>query len=234
MTQARGKGMPVAQALQQIRQHTLLSALDEAQFEILAQQARVQSLKPDQLLFLQNGEAERFFIILQGSIKLFRLTTEGRELVMNVLTPGCAVGEAAMFMAEHHYPVNACAIERTQVVSFSSSVYQSLLRDSSESCFGVLAAMACRLQHAMAEIETLTLQSASHRVIRFLLTLVPEGKERVEVTLPVAKQLIAARLAMQPETFSRVMRDFKSRGLLKVDRNHLTILSVAGLKNLMV
>ncbi|MGB0466917.1 MAG: Crp/Fnr family transcriptional regulator [Pontibacterium sp.] len=220
-------------ALGQIRRHTLLAALNDGQFHTLTSHARLVSLKADQTLFLQDSEAERFFIVLQGSIKLFRLTSEGREIVMNVLMQDSAVGEAAMFMAKHHYPVNASAIESSQVISLSSHVYQRLLRDSSESCFGVLAAMACRLQNSMAEIETLTMQSASHRVVRFLLSLVKGDEERIEVKLPVAKQLIAARLAMQPETFSRVMRDLKSRELLEVDGCYLTILSVTGLKGLM-
>ncbi|MCO4759162.1 MAG: Crp/Fnr family transcriptional regulator [Oceanospirillaceae bacterium] len=233
MNKVGDKETMMAEALRQIRQHTLLAALNDEQFHALTSHSRLVDLKADQTLFQQDGEAERFFIVLQGSIKLFRLTSEGREIVMNVLIPDNAVGEAAMFMAEHHYPVNASAIEHSQVISLSSNIYQRLLRDSSESCFGVLAAMACRLQNSMAEIETLTLQSASHRVIRFLLSLVKDDEERVEVKLPVAKQLIAARLAMQPETFSRVMRDFKSRGLLEVDGCHLTILSVTGLKGLM-
>ena len=233
MNKVCDKETQMAEALSQIRNHTLLSSLNDEQFHALTAHSRLIDLKPDQTLFLQDDEAERFFIVIQGSIKMFRLTAEGREIVMNVLTRDQAVGEAAMFMAEHHYPVNASAIERSQVLSLSSNVYQRLLRESTDSCFGVLAAMACRLQNSMAEIETLTLQSASHRVVRFLLGLVPEGAVRAEVKLPVAKQLIAARLAMQPETFSRVMRDLKSRGLLLVDGCHLTILSVQGLRGMM-
>ncbi|WP_299180195.1 Crp/Fnr family transcriptional regulator [uncultured Neptuniibacter sp.] len=228
------KDARLAEAQQQVRKHLLLASLDDQQFQTLMAHARLVDLDSDQTLFIQGDDAERFYIVLHGRVKLFRLTTEGREIVMNVLNQDAAVGEAAMFMAEHHYPVNASAIEHSSVLALSSQVYQRLLRDSSESCFGVLAAMACRLQNSMAEIETLTLKSASHRVIRFLLTLIEENEEQVELKLPVAKQLIAARLAMQPETFSRVMRELKSHGVLEVHGCHLKIISVPRLKELML
>ncbi len=222
----------MTKALQQIRQHPLLASLSDSQFQELAATARLCDLKADEILFLQNADAQRFYIVLEGNVKLFRLTSEGREIVMNVLGPDCSVGEAAMFMAEHHYPVNASAIECSEVIALSSQIYQRLLMDSSESCFGVLAALACRLQNSLVEIETLTLKSASHRVIRFLLSLVQGDSDREDIKLPVAKQLIAARLAMQPETFSRVMNDLRKRDLLSVKGCHLTILSVSQLEDL--
>jgi CRP-like cAMP-binding protein len=228
------KDVRLAQAQQQVRKHLLLASLDEQQFHTLISHARLIDLAPDQTLFIQGDDAERFFIVLKGRVKLFRLTSEGREIVMNVLNPDSAVGEAAMFMAEHHYPVNASAIVHSTVLALSSQIYQRLLQDSPASCFGVLAAMACRLQNSMAEIETLTLKSASHRVIRFLLALIEGNEEQAEVKLPVAKQLIAARLAMQPETFSRVMRDLKSHGVLEVRGCHLKIISVPRLKEMLL
>lgn len=231
MTKPRAD-LRLRKALQQIRKHPLLLSLSDSQFKELSGSARFVELQSEEILFIQNADAQRFFIILNGNIKLFRLTSEGREIVMNVLGPNSAVGEAAMFMESHHYPVNASAIEGGQMLSLSSETYQRLLMKSSESCFGVLSAIAGRLESSLVEIETLTLKSASHRVIRFLLSLVEGSTDQEDIKLPVAKQLIAARLAMQPETFSRVMNDLKKRDLLSVRGCHLTILSVSKLKEL--
>lgn len=218
-------------ASQQVRGHTLLSALDDRQFGELMASAKLVHLQARETLFLQGDEAERVFIVLDGSIKFFRLSANGREIVINVLSENDPVAEAAMFMSEKHYPANASAIENCRLLAFNGQVYQHLLRQSTASCFGVMASMATRLQRSMAEIETLTQQDASHRVARFILSLVDDSERgAVVVKLPVAKQLIAARLAMQPETFSRVIKALKQKGLLQVNGGMLTIPSVTGLR----
>ncbi|MBV1787536.1 Crp/Fnr family transcriptional regulator [Marinobacterium sp. D7] len=214
-----------------MRQHLLLSALSERQFSELMASARLIDLEPRQSLFQQGEAAERVFIVLAGRIKFFRISASGREIVISVLGRNDPVAEAAMFMSEQHYPANASAIEGSCLLAFNAQVYQRLLRQSVDSCFGVMAAMASRLQRSMAEIETLTQQDAAHRVARFILDLVDKGESgQVVVELPVSKQLIAARLAMQPETFSRVIAALKHKGLLQVNGGRLTIPSVAGLR----
>ncbi len=216
-----------------LRQHVLLSALTDGQFLSLMKKARLLQLLAGEHLFNQGEEAKRFYIVLQGSIKFFRLTSGGREIVINVFGEQDPVGEAAMFMTEQHYPAHATAVKSATVLSICSQDYLELLHQSYESCFGILGSLASRLKRSIGDIETLTQQSAAHRVAHFILSLIDESEqEGVEVKLPATKQLIASRLAMQPETLSRVMRDFKEKGLLDVHGGHLTIFSVAGLQRL--
>ncbi|MBQ0783320.1 MAG: Crp/Fnr family transcriptional regulator [Amphritea sp.] len=220
-------------SLETVRQNVLLSALTDGQFYNLMKKAKFIELSDGDHLFMQGDEAKRFFIILQGNIKFFRLTSGGKETVINVFGEQDPVGEAAMFMAEKHYPASATAVKPAAVLSICCQDYLQLLHHSFESCMGILGSMASRLQRSIGDIEVLTQQSAVHRVAHFILSLIDErASDSVEVRLPATKQLIAARLAMQPETLSRVMRELQDKDLLGVQGRNLTILSVARLKKL--
>ena len=220
-------------SLEKVRQNILLSALTDGQFYNLMKKAKLIELVDGDHLFMQGDEAKRFFIILQGNIKFFRLTSGGKETVINVFGEQDPVGEAAMFMAEKHYPASATAVKPAAVLSICSQDYLHLLNYSFESCMGILGSMATRLQRSIGDIEVLTQQSAVHRVTHFILSLIDEKTpDPVAVRLPATKQLIASRLAMQPETLSRVMRELKEKELLDVQGRNLTIHSVAGLKSL--
>ncbi len=223
------------QALALARQHPLFHSLGDGQFKRLVRCAHLHNLASGQPLFMQNETAERFYLIISGTVKLYRLHTDGREIIINVLKSNETAGEAAMFFDKPSYPVNASIEEKAQLLSFSNRVYKELLEASSSTCFKVMGALACRLQNCLSEIETLTHQTATQRVVRFILGLIEEQdrhKEQVEITLPVAKRLIAARLAMQPETFSRVIHDFRAQGLLEINGPVLNIARTSALKEM--
>lgn len=225
--------LSLEQALEHAHRHPLFQSLDTEQFTRLSRSAKLHPLDGGEALFLQGDAATRFYLVLRGAVRLYRLTDDGRELVMNVLHTDDTVGEAVMFFDKPCYPVNATAEERSLVLSVSNAVYKELLRASSDTCFKVMGAMACRLQQRLGEIETLTHQNAGQRVARFLLDLAQEqapGRDNPLITLPVAKRLVAARLAMQPETFSRVIRDMRLKGVLEVHGASLLIHSLAQLR----
>jgi len=212
--------------LQIARKHPLFKSLDVEQFDILSDSARLHELRKGETLFLQDCSVDRFFLIIQGGVKLYRVTNDGRETVLNVLGEMECVGEAEIFLDTSGFPFNAAAVDSTRLISFSSHVYKALLQTSNACCLGVIAAMAARLQERSCEIEALSKQTASHRVISFLLSQIEETEhksEKVEIKLPITKRLIAARLSMQPETFSRIIAGFRQKGLLEVDGNRLSI-----------
>ena len=82
-----------------------------------------------------------------------------------------------------------------------------------------------RLHQRINEIETLSLKNATHRVVRYLMTQqarMPKGDNGFE--LPMAKQLIAGHLSIQPETFSRIMRRLIDESVISQEGRKITIL----------
>ncbi len=220
--------------LDQVRLHPLFSSLNEEALAQLFERARPIDLSVHEKLFSQGEKADRFYIVVSGSVKLFRFSKDGQEKVIEVIEEGHSMAEAIMFMEELScYPVNAESLEKTTVVGFNSSLYLQILESSPQSCFKILGTLSRRLHTRLNEIETLTLKNARHRACRYLLDLAGESAAAGQVIhLPVAKQLIAARLAMQPETLSRILRELIKEEAVTVSGRDVTIKSLERLRAL--
>jgi len=100
-----------------------------------------------------------------------------------------------------------------------------------DTCFRVMGDMSLRLRQLIKEIDDLTLQSATGRVAGFLCgKYVYKGQSRVEINLETPKGVLASRLSVKPETFSRILHNFTNQGLVKVNGGHIEILDPDGLR----
>jgi CRP-like cAMP-binding protein len=102
-------------------------------------------------------------------------------------------------------------------------VYLELLASSNESCFRLLGDISRRLHARLREIETLTLENATHRLARFLTHREVAGDGRIHLNL--SRQDIAARLSIKPETLSRIIRGLIDEGVISVDGKEIRILN---------
>ncbi len=201
----------------ELRHHYLFAALDAAQRARLLAYVHTRPFATGELLFNQGDAAQAFFLLQSGAVKLYRLSAEGQEKVMRLIRPGQSFAESVMFMNEPRYPVHGQGIEGGSLVSIECEAFLAILRESFDTCCAVMAQMAQRIQTHWDEIELLALQNSRYRVIHYLLGLVPDGQRgRLNVILPTRKGLIAAQLAITPETFSRVLRALTDEGLIEV------------------
>ncbi|MHB1514545.1 MAG: Crp/Fnr family transcriptional regulator [Acidiferrobacteraceae bacterium] len=200
-----------------LRQHFLFSALDELQKTRLLAHVHRRHFDSGEHLFMQDSEARVFFLLLSGAIKLYRVSADGQEKIMRFIRPGQSFAEGVMFMDKPRYPVHGQAIEPGTLASIESAAFLDVLRASFDTCRAVMAQMTRRIQDHWDEIEALTLQNSRYRMVHYLLGLVPEGRRgRVRVELPTYKAMIAAQLAMTPETFSRELRALSDAHLIEV------------------
>jgi CRP-like cAMP-binding protein len=137
------------------------AALDETQMASIAAATRLVKLGENESLFQHGQPAEDFFLVLQGQIKLFRLSEGGDEKVIEIITPGRLFAEAVMFMERQVYPVNAEAVQASELLAISTRVFTRLLRESVDTCFRVMGVMSQRLHRHLNEIDSLTLHNAT-------------------------------------------------------------------------
>jgi CRP/FNR family transcriptional regulator, dissimilatory nitrate respiration regulator len=214
----------------QLKSHYLFSHLDSGQLQEILPKVRPVALAAGQRLFNHNDPADRFFLVLDGQIKLFRTTFDGQEKVVEVIQPGQTFAEAVMFMEQQSYPVCAEALKATQLLAVPNRVYLNLLRDNPQGCFRLLGNLSVRLHHRLAEIEDLTLQNATHRVVRYLIKQLPDGAANgTRLRLSAPKQVIASKLAIKPETFSRTLRTLSDAALISVEGRTIVINDVQAL-----
>src|SRR5690625_5092357 len=219
--------MQQGHVLQAMGQHYLFKAFSPDELQQLAAQVRSQQLNAEQVLFQHGDPAERFFLVRSGQIKLFRTTTDGQEKVMELMGPGRTFGEAIMFMERQHYPVNAQALQDSQLYAIPNQVFMQLLRQNPDACFRLLGSMSMRLHQRLNEVESLSLQNASHRLVHYLLQQLPAyTSDGAELILDAPKQVIASKLGMKPETFSRALAGLIQRGAISTQGRKIIIDSI--------
>ena len=190
-----------------LRSHHLFEPLSDEQLDQLMQGSQLLNLEKGDTLFRQGDPAHFFYFVISGAVKIYRLTPDGQEKVFEVLTNRQTFAEAMMFMDTPDYVASAQALEPTQVYRFANRTYLELLHSNPQLPFALLGTLWIRLHRRINEIETLSLKNSTHRVVRYLLTLLNRhGDADLRFDLPMAKQLVAGHLSIQPETFSRVLR----------------------------
>ncbi len=205
-----------------LKNHLLFQRLSEEQLDRVVDRARVVRLEDGQQLFQQGDPANRFYLVLEGRVKLFRLAPDGNEKVIELVNAGQTFAEALMFLNAPRYPVCCQALGEAVVLSIDAGHYMGLLRNSVDLCLALLGDMSYRLRSLIREIDDLSLHSATCRVAAFLLSRAPEGATEFELDVP--KHVIASRLSVKPETFSRIIKNLKSREVLEIKGSRVRLL----------
>jgi CRP-like cAMP-binding protein len=217
----------------ELQENHLFRALDRAQMQQLQPHIATKSLKQGGHLFEEGATADAFYLLRKGQIKLYRLAPNGQEKVIEIVRPGQSFAEALMFLDVPAYPLNAQALTDVELFVIKNKGFLQLLAGSVETCFQVMADISVRLKGLLNEIDALALQNASLRLVNFLLYLVQEQEPCdgcVEITLPAAKNIVAARLSIQPETLSRILANLGKSGLISVEGLNITVHDLEGLR----
>jgi len=222
--------MDVRTMIDDLRSGLLLSNLSEEQLERVCHQAHRIRLGEGQMLFRQGDAAERFYLVRKGQIRLFRLSPEGAEKVIEIVAPGHTFAEALMFQNTPRYPVCAAALSQAELIGIDSRDFTRMLHESVDTCFMLLAALSMRLRGLIGEIDNLTLHTATSRVARYLLMKLPVAHRALD--LDVRKGVIASRLSVKPETFSRVIKNLIDQAIIEVHGSHVTVLDQEALEEI--
>ncbi len=217
-------------AVSTILQHPFFKKLGQEEQERLIAQSNEQKCSAGELLIRQGQSAERFFLVLKGRVKLYRISADGQEKVVEIIQAGQTFAEAVMFMQRSEYPVCAETLESVQLISFPNRLMLTMLEENPQACLHLLGHMSMRLHQRLGELETLTLQNATQRFALYLIQqLEDRSQETVDIVLPLPKRLIAARLSMQPETLSRIMARLNQEELINMSGRKIHIPSISQL-----
>lgn len=173
----------------------------------------------DSFLFWQNDSGDAIFILLEGAIKLFRQSQDGKEVIIKLVKPGEIFAEAILF-GNSHYPVSAMAVIQSRLFALRKETFYELL-DKREFRDAFLASIMERLRYLTGRIYNLTAYDVEERFFYFLLE--RYGKQK-EYEINISKKEIASTMGTIPETFSRLINRLSKRQILKWQGNHLTIL----------
>lgn len=185
-----------------------------------------------EMLFNKGDPCLGFHLVIYGQVKLAFVSPQGSEKVVEIVGPGYSFGEALMFM-EKPYIVMAQTLADSLLLHVSRDAVFAELERNPKFARKMLAGLSRRLHGLIADVESYSLQSCTQRVIGYLLR---QGEDQAAansayaVTLPTSKAVVASRLNLTPEHFSRILHDLADDGLISVDGREVKILDVAKLR----
>jgi CRP/FNR family transcriptional regulator len=209
-----------------LRRTALFNELDEDTLHALAAHAIERRLQKDELLFVAGEEARGLYVIIEGAVRAFRESADGREQVIHVERAGATVAEVPVF-DDGAFPSTVAAETDSVLLFIDKRDVRSLCLEHPQIALAALKVLAGRLRRCAELVETLSLREVGQRLARFLLA---EARARgvrtksgFEVTLTVTNQQIAARVGSVREVVSRALTRLQQDGLVALKGRRLSI-----------
>lgn len=194
----------------------LFAGFSAPALDALLERASVRDHPKDKLLFLTGDAADYFHVILDGWIKLFRETRDGHESVVSVLTRGDLFGRTAL-LKDGSFPYSAQTVTKSTLLLIPASFMRHMMenpRDFGDFLPKFLEGGLNEMNQQGLEAEHLAQMTSAQRVGCFLLKMCGSQREgSITFTLPYEKSLVAGRLGMTPESFSRSLNQLSAMGV---------------------
>ena len=211
-----------------LRQTALFGNLESETLKSFLAAASIRKITHGEVVFVQGDPANDFYLVLDGWIKLYRLTPAGEEAIVAVFTRGQTFAEAAVF-TRREFPVSAEAVSDGQLLRIPADALLKQLRQDAEVSLSMLASTSMHLHSLVEQIEQLKAHTGAQRVAEFLVSLCATDNGACTVGLPYDKALIAGRLGMKPESLSRAFARLRDLGV-SVVQDSVEIPNVARLR----
>ena len=224
--------MSIAESLEHV---SLFAGLDGESRRSIARLASTRHVPAGRVLFRDGDAAEGFYVVLEGQVKVYKLSPDGRQQILHVFGPNQAFAEAAMFSGET-FPAFAEALAESRLAFFPRDRFLKGLGANPSLAFGLIASLARLCRQLTALVQQVALTDASGRLARYLTDLARRKGVPVEagtsVRLDLAKGELARLLGTAPETLSRVLARLAEAGVLTVDGRVITFRQAEALEAL--
>lgn len=172
------------------------------------------------LLFREGERYRGMYVVLEGSVKVFRVTPEGRETVLHLLFPPQTLAEIPMF-AGSDFPAHAETLEDSTLCFVERDGFLSLIQRDTDLAVKMLAGLSKRLRTLASQLEEITAHDVRTRLLHYL---IGEHEQQTHahaqllphVRLRVSKSVLASTLSTTLETLSRTFRKLEDEGVLRV------------------
>ena len=205
-----------------LSQIALFAGLSEAEIQALGQRALERRFAPDEVLFWEGEPCAGIFLIVEGSVKIFKTSAAGREMMLALETAPGSVAELPLFDGGP-YPASVRAVGSVEALFLNKSDFQQVCRQFPDVALKLLAVVGRRLRHLVGVVESMTFGSVTQRLARLLLDLATQaGADEFDLTL--THQELASRLGTVREVVSRNLARFRAAGLVQIQGRQLRIL----------
>ena len=222
-------------SIEMLRRCPLFAGLKEDDLKRIRAIASLRQIEKKEVLFSDGEEARGFYVILSGKVKLFKVSPEGKEQILHIVSAPEAFAEAALFL-EGTYPAFAEAMTDCQLLYFPKRDFIQLLEKNPQLSINIIVTLSHFLKRFASLIEELSLKEVSSRIAKYVVDLSikssKEGKNPKEVELDLSKTQLALKLGTISETLSRTLAKMKAKKIIDVKKNKIIILNREALEEL--
>jgi CRP/FNR family transcriptional regulator, dissimilatory nitrate respiration regulator len=210
-----------------LKQCPLFAGLEPEDIKKIRSIALPKRVRKREILFTDGEEARGFYVVLSGKMKIYKVSPEGKEQILHIVSAPDAFAEAALFL-EGTYPAFAEALSDSQLLFFPKRSFVQLIEKNPRLSINMIVTLSHYLRRFAMLVEELSLREVSSRIAKYLLDLSvrssKEGRGPREVELDLSKTQLALRLGTISETLSRTLAKLKAKGLIGVRGNKIQIL----------
>ena len=196
--------------------------LDQKELEALEEIVSIRKTNEGELLFFQGDPATGFYLLLSGSVRVYKASPDGKEYTLHHIKSGQMFAEAAVFEGET-FPANAVSTVESTVAFFPKEQFVRLIGNSPQISLKMITALSGYVREFNQQIEDLSLREVPARLASHLLRKVEEINSN-QFILDISKTELARSLGTISETLSRNLKKLRDLGIVKVDGKNITIL----------
>lgn len=204
----------------------LFAGLDAAALEDVAAAAMERRLDAGEVFFRQAEPAARFFVLVEGRVRLTQVTPDGQQVVVSFIMPGEGFGLVAV-LAANDYPLTAEAIDPAVGYGWDGPSFKTLMARHPELATRSLALVARRVHEFQARNRELSTERVERRIARTLLRLTNQSGSRqadgVRIDLPLTRQDVAEMTGTTVYTVSRILAGWHEAGIIDAGRKRIVI-----------
>jgi CRP/FNR family transcriptional regulator len=209
-----------------LKQSLLFSGLSGEDLAALATITVRRRFGKGESLFCEGDQATGFYLLVSGSIKLCRMSHEGREKVLHFVKPRETFAEAAFF-GDGRYPAEARAMEGGEALFLPREGFMELMGRNPRFSLNLVVSLSLMLRQFARQIEELSFADVTSRLASFLVRRAEEKSASyggiTYIDLGIRKGELASRLGTANETISRTLRKLKDEGIIDVQGSRVLI-----------
>ncbi|MBK8983499.1 MAG: Crp/Fnr family transcriptional regulator [Ignavibacteria bacterium] len=221
-----------------LKKVNLFSDLNDDELEKIYSHSTIKKFNKGEMIFFETEPYNGFYIVIDGSVKIFKISEDGREHVIHFVYPTNTFAEAPLFEQyekikneEFTYPANSMALEdNTKLILIRSDVFYGIIEMNKSICLKMLSGLSRKLRHLNSHIENIS-QGVPKRLSLFLLEELKksEKKEKDIIELKFSKHDLASYLGTIDETLSRCLKKLQESNVISVKGRSIHILNKSAL-----
>ncbi len=224
---------PTGPAIEALERIQLFSGLAPADLVRLADGLRTRRFRRGEVLFHQGDPGDSLFIVNSGAVKIVLPSEEGDEAILTTVRPGSFFGELAL-LDDAPRSATAVAMEATETFVLHRVAFRELIDTSPAARDALLAALAGELRRLTAHVEELHFLDMTGRLAALLARLaaesgIPADDGSIRLDRPFTQGDLAAMIGATRQSVNKLLGMFVEDGLLRVDRDTIVVLDLAGL-----